>query len=259
MINLDAQRNLDMVAGDGVAISRRDSKSKNIMTVLNGECTIKEAIVHTEIGDIIRATNLLYSWSGLPIISREEFEENRNNPSAVMELLERRFSEKEKMDVHLLEYKLQEVIDDYDFILIDTNPTLTLLNLNGLYAAQYVVIPAFSEKSSAEAVLELYESITSTKYYNPGRRLEIAGILMTKFDPRSKAGKRHVVKYASIASRTGTYLFDAKIRASARAAEYVEAGKDIVRYDPNGNTTQDYISFVDELLGRIKTIKEAWE
>ena len=258
MINLDAQRNLDMVAGEGVAISRRDSDSKNIMTLLNGKCTIQEAIVHTEIGDIIRATNLLYSWSGLPIISKEEFEKNRDNPGAVMELLEKRFSEKDKMDVHLLEYKLQDVMDDYDYILIDTNPTLTLLNLNGLYAAQYVVIPAFSEKSSAEAVLELYESISSIKYYNPGRHLEIAGILMTKFDPRSRAGKRHVIKYDSIAKRTGTYLFNTKIRASARAAEYVEAGKDIVRYDPTGNTTQDYITFVDELLERIRTIREAW-
>ncbi len=259
MIDLDAQRNLDMVAGKGVAISRNDPAQKNILSVLNGECDIRDAIVHTEIGDLIRATNQLYGWAGVTIITEEEFKRLENKPEQVISLLKERFEEKKKQDPHLLEQKLSSVRNDYDFILIDTNPTLTLLSTNSLYAAQFVVIPAFSERSSAEAVIELYESIQSLKYFDPGRKLEIAGLLMTKFDPRSRAGKRHVAKYASLTGRMGVYLFDTKIRASAKAAEYVEAGMDIVRYAPDSTTAQDYISFAQELMGRINTIKKGWD
>ncbi len=258
MINLDAQRNLDMVAGKGVAISRNDPEQKNILSVLDGKCDIRDAIIHTDIGDLIRATNQLYGWAGITVITEEEFKRLKDKPKEVVSLLEERFKEKKKQDSHLLEQKLASVRNDYDFILIDTNPTLTLLSTNSLYAAQFVVIPAFSERSSAEAVIELYESIQSLKYFDPGRKLEIAGLLMTKFDPRSRAGKRHVAKYTSLTGRMGVYLFDTKIRASAKAAEYVEAGMDIVRYAPDSTTAQDYVAFVQELLERVNTIKEGW-
>ena len=256
MINLDAQRNLDMVAGDHIAISRSDTSQKNIMTVLNGECELRDAIVSTNIGDLARATNQLYAWTGIDLITEEEFEERENDPAAVMELLRRRIKLKKNTDAHILEKKLQAVLDDYDYILIDTNPTLTLLTTNALYAANYVVIPAFSERSSAEAVIELYESIQSIKYFNPGKKLEILGLLMTKFDPRSRAGKRHIEAYQAMTKQMGIHLFEAKIRVSARAAEYVEAGEDIVNYDPTGNTTQDYNQFVDELIKEIAKHKE---
>ena len=56
-----------------------------------------------------------------------------------------------------------------------------------------------------------------------------------------------------------TYLFETKIRASTKASEYVEAQKDIYRYDPNCTTSQDYVSFVKELQTRIANIKEDWK
>jgi len=260
MIDQDAQRNLDMVADRKIAISRSDTTSKSILTVLNGECTIEDAIITTPIGDLVRATNQLYSWNGPPVITATEFDSLKNEPERLVSFLTERFQYVSEGDsVHLLSNAISPIADRYDYILIDTNPTLTLLTLNALYATQFVVIPAFSEKSSAEAIVELCETIQKIKIFDPWRHLEIAGILMTKYDVRTRASRRHDKKFPNLAARLGVNLFKVKIRASAKAAEYVEAGLDIIRYDPKCNTSLDYIDFVEELKARVKTIKEVWE
>lgn len=82
---------------------------------------------------------------------------------------------------------------------------------------------------------------------------------MTKYDVRTRASRRHDKKFPNLAARLGVNLFDSKIRASAKAAEYVEAGLDIIRYDPKCNTSVDYFAFVEELKARIKTIREVWD
>jgi len=259
LIDQDAQRNLDMLAGRGVAISRRDTESLNILSVLEEKCSIREAIVHTDIGDLIRSTNQLYGWAGTPVITEQEFNGLKDKPEEVVKFLEQRFREKRyNGDISILKNKLAEIKDEYDYIIIDTNPTLMLLTLSSLYASDAVIIPAFSEKSSAEAVIEMVETVRSLAYYNPGLRLEVAGMLMTKYDGRSRACHRHDKKYADLADKLKIKLFETRIRASARAAETVEAGMDIVRYDPNGNTSQDYHAFTRELLARIDEIKEGW-
>lgn len=259
MIDQDAQRNLDMVAGRNIAISRRAANEKSILTVLNGECNIKDAIVKTEIGDLVRATNQLYGWQGPSIITLDELHAMKGNLKELYETLETRLENQGSNNVLLLRNALESVLDDYDYILIDTNPTLTLLTLNSLYAAEFVVIPAFSERSSAEAIIELFETIRSVKYYAAWHRLEVAGILMTKYSQRLSACQRHLKKYADLTAKLGTYLFETKIRASAKAAEYVEAGKDIYRHDPSSTTAQDYVSFVKELQERLAQIKEGWK
>jgi chromosome partitioning protein len=252
ILDLDAQRNLDMLAGKGVAISRRDTESKNILSVLNGDCSIREAIVPTDIGDLIRASNQLYSWTGTPILTEAEFKAMKETPDALIDLLNSRFAMKRNNgDIKVLKRKLTEVLDDYDYVLIDTNPTLMTLTIASLYAATEVLIPVFSEKSSAEACIEMVETIRTMALYNPAMKTKVAGILMTKYDGRSRASKRHDVKYTNLAKKLGIKLFDTRIRASARAAETVEAGQDIIRYAPESTTAQDYRTFVKELMGRI--------
>lgn len=254
-VSLDAQRNLDMVAGEGVAILRSNTTEHSILSVLDGRCTIHEAIVKTQIGDMLRATNQLYAWGGAQAITKEKFEELKDSPELLRNHLENHFSnEYSSNSVKMLTTHLEKVSDRYDYILIDTNPTLTLLTLNSLYAAQYVVIPSFSERSSGEAILELSETINAIKLYNPTVRIDIAGILMTKYDKRRKACVRHDKNFEKLAPRIGTIVFDTRIRSSAKASEYVEYGMDIVRYDPKGTTATDYKDFVKELIKRIKEI-----
>lgn len=252
VLDLDAQRNLDMLAGKGIAISRRDTTSLNVLSVLNGDCSCREAIVETSLGDLVRSSNQLYSWAGVPILTEQEFVSMRDSPETLIALLDSRFSVKRNNgDIKVLKRKLSDVVHDYDYILIDTNPTLMTLTLASLYAADYVLIPVFSEKSSAEACVEMVETVRTMSMYNPAMKTKIAGMLMTKYDSRSRACKRHDVKYATLANRLGIKLFDTRIRASARAAETVEAGMDIMRYAPSSTTAQDYVQFADEFVARI--------
>lgn len=244
-ISLDPQRNFDMVAGEGIIIRRRDTESISMLHVMRGLCTVKDAIVHTRLGDLVRASSQLYQWTGEQTISREEYLPIRDNLPALQKMLDARvLNGGENMKV--LDKLLDPVRSQYNYILIDTNPSLTLLTLNSLYAADYVLIPAFSETTSTEAITELFDTIRSIQYFNPGKYLQILGILMTRCDVRSIAFQRHIRKYTVLAERIGTSLFETKIRRCARAADYVESGYDLIRYDPKGKATQDYIQFVAE-------------
>lgn len=251
VISLDPQRNLDMVAGENVCIARNDTESLSMLHVLKGQCTIEDAIVHTRIGDLVRASSNLHQWSGEQAITPEEYLAVKDDLPALQALLDARVLNSEG-NMKRLNKLLTPVRDKYDFILVDTNPSLTLLTLNSLYAADYVIIPAFSEETSTQAILELWDTIRTIKFYNPGRKISVLGILMTKCNIRSITFQRHVRKYETLASRMNTILFNTKIRQSARAIDYVESGVDLIRYDPKGKTTQDYRDFSKEFLDTIK-------
>lgn len=273
MIDQDAQRNLDMVAGKGLmaelqgvpnlAISRSDEDSLSILNVLDGDCDIKDAIVSSEIGDLVRSTNKLYGWVGPELLSFQKASELLANPEKskedLFDYVSARMNDPNLKDKNfILEKKIQPILEEYDYILIDTNPTLTLLTMNSLYASQFVVIPAFSETSSLEAAVELWETIQGIKYFSPWRKLEIVGILRTKQEKNTNASKRFHEAYAYLSEQINIPLFQTSVRKSAKAAEYVEAKMDIVRIDPHCNTALDYMSFVDELLLGMEQIEERW-
>lgn len=297
LIDLDAQRNLDMVAGEvgeALEIGRNDFESKSILHVLEGKCSIKDAIVPSAIGDLVRATNQLYGWVGNKCLLEREYtslvkqlaEAQQNilnfndgltgfSEEIALARVEHHLKEMGKivtknglLDLHsiledrvydylILEKALEEVKGDYDYVLIDTNPTLTLLTLNALYASQFVVIPVFPEASAIEATLELYETVSQIQNLNPNRFLEVLGVLTTKYSPRRLKSKRHEkILTEVVEDMLGSYLFKTKIRESERASEYVEARLDIVRHDPTGNTAMDYRDFVQELKLKIATFTE---
>jgi len=80
--------------------------------------------------------------------------------------------------------------------------------------------------------------------------------LMTACNTRTVAYARHVRKFSLLTQRMGTKLFETRIRRSARAVDYVDAGIDLIHYDPKGPTAMDYRAFVEELETTIKE-KEA--
>lgn len=270
LIDQDAQRNLDMVAGKGweaeqngaksLAISRSDTTSFSILNVLKGQCTMDEAIVPSEIGDLVRSTNQLYGWVGEELLTTEVFAKLRENPEELVDYLDHRQEEEDVKDkVNILRRRLEPVLDRYDYVLIDTNPTLTLLTMNSLYASQFVVIPAFSETSSLEAAVELWDTIQGVKRYSPWIKLEILGILRTKYEQKGLAARRFNIKYKKMEQKTQMPLFKTTIRRTAKASEYVESKMDIVRFDPSCNTSLDYVEFVQELLESIEKTEERWK
>ena len=254
LINLDPQRNLDMVAGKGVAIKRNDTETKSILDVLKGTCSLKEILVSTNIGDLARASSQLSQWTGRHLVSREEF--RSLDKDQLYQLMTKRYQDGwGENDAEVLNKELSPLKDQYDYVIMDTNPSLTLLTLNSLYAADYVLIPAFTESASRDAITELWDTINGIKFYNPAKYLEIAGILITRFSPRSINAKRYVKFYRSLADKMGTILVEQKIRNSISVSEYMTSQQDLLRYDGKGNTAQDYLKFVEEFKQRIEELE----
>ena len=174
VINLDPQRNLDMVAGKGIAIARSDTKSLSILNVLQGECHIADVIVPSNLGDLARASSFLSQWTGRRLISRDEYE--TLSKDEMFNLIEERHRAGwGANDADVLNQELKLIRNQYDYIIMDTNPSLTLLTLNSLYAADYVLIPAFTETASKDAILELWDTIQNVRYYNPDKKLQVLG------------------------------------------------------------------------------------
>lgn len=304
MIDQDAQRNLDMIAGspsENLAILRTDTTTLSVMDVLEDRCSMEEATIKTEIGDLVRATNRLYSWAGDGALSVEtkksvsqgmgkiwtqlqtlsaDINEGKKVSGEELDSMARNLNklntqllyedaylsyfkpeeflnlEEKVPDYKMLHHKLQPVLENYDYILIDTNPTITLLTMSALFAAEYVVIPVFSERSSAEAVIELAEAILGIKSTYPEKKLEVAGVLMTKYAKHLASAKRHDVMLPKLVNdKLKLHLFETRIRQTAKAAEYMESRMDIIRYDPKCNTSLDYYDYVEELLGRLEALK----
>jgi len=244
-ISLDPQRNFDMVAGKNVLIKRTDLESLSMLHVIRGACTIEDAIVHTQLGDLVRASSQLYNWMGEQIIAKDEYEPIRDDLGKLQELLDKRVLNADS-NAKVLSSRLKSVRDQYDYILIDTNPSLTLLTVNSLYASDYVIIPALSEETSKEAVIELWDTIQGINEFNYWSPTKVLGILMTRCDKRTVAYNDYIKIYTKLADKLGTRLFQTKITRSARASDYIDFEVDLMRHDPKGVTTQDYRNFVEE-------------
>lgn len=253
-IDLDPQRNLDMLAGKGVPIPINDMETESMLHALNREASLKDVIIHTELGDLARASSQLSSWNGRPVLTKDEFRAMKTEPDRLIQVLDERF-QKTDFSQELAEL-IPTVRDDYDYILIDTNPSLTLLTINGLLAADYVLIPAFAEKSSREAVVELWNTIQGLLYYNPGKYLKVCGILLTNVNSRTNLFKSWLVPFKKMAVQMGTIVFNTPIARSVSAAECMGRYQNIMKYDRSSATAKSYAAFLDEFIARIRKMEE---
>ncbi|WP_289026736.1 ParA family protein [uncultured Flavonifractor sp.] len=255
-VDMDPQSNFSQVAGGPGPIRRYDLKSLSILDVLKQECSIEEATVQTNIGDLVRASPNLTQWTGRSLLSRRDFHdlmERGLGAEEVVALLKERYNTGWGATEHkTLDWALRNVRQRYDFVFLDTNPSLTLLTLNSLYTADFVLIPAFTEESSRKAILELKDTIEQMKAENSDMHAEILGILITKYKKRTILAGQYLKEYERLAKSMGTVLFDARIRDGLAAAEYANQREDLVRYAPKNPVTQDYRVFADEFLERIK-------
>ena len=160
-------------------------------------------------------------------------------------------------DHRVLKMKLAPAKDKYDFILMDTNPSLTLLTINSLFAADYVLIPAFAEAASRDAIVELWDTIRGMKLFNPDMELQVAGILVTNFNQRNPSANRYITVFEKMARNMETIVFQQKIRRGISVTEYLTKQMDLLKYDTTGNPSMDYKQFTKEFLKRIRTMEEA--
>lgn len=149
-----------------------------------------------------------------------------------------------------LKQALAKVADEYEFILIDCPPALSMLTLNGLCAAHGVIIPMQCEYYALEGLSDLVNTIKKVHAkLNPD--LKIIGLLRVMFDPRMTLSQQ---VSAQLEQHFGEKVFKTIIPRNVRLAEAPSYGMPGVSFDPSSKGAQAYIAFGAELVERIKSM-----
>lgn len=146
---------------------------------------------------------------------------------------------------------LQAILDplqeSYDYILIDCSPSLDLLPVNALTAADSVLIPVKVDAMSVEGISSILEYIQSIKsYYNPN--LTVEGILITMLDMRTRLGKNGMQDLCDCGEELNIPVFDTYIPYSVRAQEMASKGISIFSFSPKGKVADAYRRLTKEVL-----------
>ena len=148
----------------------------------------------------------------------------------------------------LMRTALDKVRADFDFILIDCPPSLGLLTVNALTAADSIIIPIQCEFYALEGVAQLLSTIDNVRsQYNP--LLAFEGLLMTMFDIRTNLSKQVVEE---VKSNFGGLVYETIIPRSVRLAEAPSYGKPVIDYDSRSRSAEVYLRLAEEVLGRVK-------
>lgn len=145
---------------------------------------------------------------------------------------------------HILKKALKEVKDDYDFIFIDCPPSLDLLTLNALTAADGVLIPIQSEFYALEGVSQLINTVNLVKK-SLNEKLEVEGVLLTMFDGRTNLSIQvadEVKKFFT------TKVYKTIIPRNVRLSEAPSYGEPIIIYDPKSKGAEVYMKLAKEVI-----------
>ncbi|NIP32126.1 MAG: AAA family ATPase [Candidatus Dadabacteria bacterium] len=143
----------------------------------------------------------------------------------------------------VLKDSLNKIIDEYDFIIIDCPPSLSLLTINALTVAEEIIIPVQTEFFALEGMGKLMNTVDIIKK-RLNRKLKITGILPTMFDGRTNLSREVIDK---IKEYFGDKVYQTKIRKNIKLAEASSHGKPIFLYDPKSSGAEDYESFSKEV------------
>ncbi len=164
---------------------------------------------------------------------------------AEVELMNRRERER------VLQKALESVKDDYDYVLIDCSPSLGVITVNALTAADSVLIPVQAEYFALEGISQLLNTIRIIKSrLRP--QLEIEGFLLTMYDARLKLANRI---YEELQGHFGKMVFETVIPRNIRLSESPSHGLPVILYDPDSRGAIAYVELAKELIKRNKPKK----
>ncbi len=216
IIDLDPQGNGSISVG----LDAEQYYDKNIYHVIKDGISIKEAIYSTEL-------------PGLHICPSEN-----NLAGAEVELVNE-FAREMR-----LKNSFMEIQDEYDYILIDCPPSLGILTVNALTAADTFLVPMQTEYLAMEGLAQLVNTVSLIKN-NLNPTLEMEGILLTMFDSRASL-HRQVVE--EIKKHFGHKVFDTIVPRNVKLAECPSFGKPIILYDISSKGSEAYLSLAKEII-----------
>ncbi|MBQ7557347.1 MAG: ParA family protein [Lachnospiraceae bacterium] len=148
-------------------------------------------------------------------------------------------------------YRLKDALDvleGYDYIVIDTAPSLNIILYNCLIASDQVIIPVTADAYATQGIEQLYDTIMAVKR-RQNRDLSIAGLLLVRYSGRSNLERSTRESIEESAAGMGTKLFDTVIRECVKTREAQEHRMNLIDYAPRCTTCQDYLEFTKELTG----------
>ena len=215
LVDCDPQGN----ASSGMGVSKSQRPNTYDM-VINGT-SAADCVVHTEYGDVIPASKELAA-SSVELINKERRE-------------------------YILKEAIASLYSEYDYIFLDCPPSLELLTVNALVAADSVLIPMQCEYYALEGIADLMTSIKMcSKHLN--RRLDVEGIVLTMYDSRANLTvqvENELRKYL------GSKVYDTVIPRSIRLSEAPSHGQPGVIYDRVNRGSKAYMALAVEFLARI--------
>jgi chromosome partitioning protein len=152
-----------------------------------------------------------------------------------------------------LEKALATVKGDYDYVLVDTPPSLGLLTINALVASDHVIVPVQCEYLSLRGLVQLENTLSMIRE-NLNPNVEIMGILPTMFDRRTLHAREAV---EILEENFGDLVFKTRIKKTIRYAEAPVKGTSVLKYDPTGNAAKAYRDLAKEVLNGAKARQHA--
>lgn len=215
LCDIDPQGNC--TSGMGVD---KNSASPNLYNVLVDGVQAEKAIIQTKFGDIL-PSNAILSGAGIELVNTDGRE-------------------------YVLKKALADIKNKYDYIFIDCPPSLEMLTLNALCAADTVMIPVQCEYFALEGLTDLISSIRMTKkVLNPA--LEIEGVLLTMFDARTNFSMQVAEEVKKFFKAK---VYTVVIPRNVRISEAPSHGQPVLTYDRSSRGAQTYIELAKEFIRR---------
>nr|WP_288662810.1 ParA family protein [uncultured Anaerostipes sp.] len=216
-IDTDPQCNLTTVSG----INLMDCQEHNLYTLLKEESTLEECIVKSKYYDIIPGSLLLaYADTEFNQLGRE----------------------------YLLKERIENA--DYDVLLIDTPPSLGLLNIMSLTASTKIIIPTECSYLAMIGLDQLSNTIASVRKHS-NKELQISGILVIKYNSRTNINHVVLNGLKKMAEQIDTKIFDSKIRETVKIKEAQSQQKPLLDWDSSCSAVLDYLDFAKDFVKSI--------
>ena len=218
LVDCDPQGN----ASSGLGIDK-SALEKTIYHVLMGGVDAKDALVQTEFKVDVLPANINLAGAEVELVAAISRETR-------------------------LKKALDAVRDDYDYIILDCPPSLGLLTLNALAAADSVLMPIQCEFYALEGVVQLLNTIGLVKN-NLNANLEVEGVLMTMYDSRTRLSEQVV---AEVRENFGDKMYKTIIPRTVRLSEAPSYGQPIIAYDKKSRGSEVYMDLAKEVIARDK-------